>query len=51
MSKLVEKRTVEEVADGPPPFLGKWGRVYAAVLFYLFALIALFWIFGRLFTP
>jgi hypothetical protein len=28
--------------DEPPPFLGTWKRVYAAVLFYLFVLIVLF---------
>jgi len=31
--------------DGPPPFLGQWGNVYAAVGAYLAALIALFTIF------
>jgi hypothetical protein len=33
--------------DEPPPFLGSWKRVYAAVLLYLAALIALFTIFTR----
>lgn len=28
--------------EEPPPFLGKWKRVYAAVLVYLFVLILLF---------
>ena len=28
--------------DEPPPFLGKWKNVYAAVLVYLLALILLF---------
>ena len=28
--------------DEPPPFLGTWKRVYAAVLFFLFILIVLF---------
>ena len=28
--------------DEPPPFLGTWKRVYAAVLVYLTALILLF---------
>jgi len=35
----------------PPPFLRAWGRVYAALVVYLAALIALFWWFGRKFTP
>lgn len=37
--------------DGPPPLLGTWGRVYTALLVYLAALIALFWLFQRRFTP
>ena len=41
----------EPDADGQPPFLGAWGRVYAALLAYLMALIALFWLFQRRFTP
>ena len=28
--------------DEPPPFLGTWKRVYAAVVLYLSALILLF---------
>jgi hypothetical protein len=28
--------------EEPPPFLGTWKRVYAAVLFYLMVLIVLF---------
>jgi hypothetical protein len=38
------------VLDEPPPFLGKWSRVYAAVLIYLAALILLFYFFARVFT-
>lgn len=30
---------VRPVADEPPPFLGRWKRVYMAVLAYLFVLI------------
>lgn len=37
--------------DEPPPFLGSWKRVYIAVVFYLAALIALFYWFARAFTP
>ena len=33
--------------DEPPPFLGTWKRVYAAVLLYLTALIVLFYLFTR----
>ncbi len=31
-------------ADEPPPFLGTWGRLYAAVIGWLAALIALFYL-------
>ncbi len=44
---LPERRAVEE----PPPFLGTWPRVYAAVVIYLITLIVLFSIFSRVFTP
>jgi len=33
--------------DEPPPFLGSWGRVYAAIVVYLGAVIALFGLFTR----
>jgi hypothetical protein len=33
--------------DEPPPFLRTWGRVYAAVLIYLGAIIAGFYLFTR----
>jgi hypothetical protein len=36
--------------DDPPPFLGSWDRVYFAVLLYLASLIALFYIFTRVFS-
>jgi len=35
----------------PPPLLGKWGRVYTAVLGWLAALIVLFLLFQREFAP
>ena len=34
----------------PPPFLGTWGRVYAVIVCYLAAVIALFWAFTRSFN-
>lgn len=46
MSTLERK----EVADEPPPFLGTWRRVYAAVLLYLALLITAFYLFTRLFS-
>jgi hypothetical protein len=39
-----------EMPDGPPPFLGTWPRVYAAILIYLAALIVLFYTFTRFFS-
>lgn len=30
---------VRRVSDEPPPFLGRWGRVYAVILGYLLVLI------------
>lgn len=39
------------VVDDPPPFLGTWPRVYAAVICYLAALIAAFYAFTIAFRP
>ena len=39
-----------ETPEEPPPFLGTWQRVYAAVILYLIALIALFALFTRTFN-
>ena len=36
--------------DEPPPFLGTWRRIYAAVLIYLAGLIVLFYLFMRAFS-
>jgi hypothetical protein len=36
-----------ETPDEPPPFLGTWPRVYAAVLLYLVAIIGAFYAFTR----
>jgi hypothetical protein len=36
--------------DEPPPFLGTWRRVYAAVVAYLIVLIILFRWFARAFA-
>ncbi len=36
--------------DEPPPFLGTWPRVYAAVVIYLVAIVLVFVWFGRTFT-
>ena len=38
------------VPDEPPPFLGTWNRVYAAIAVYLTAVIALFHWFTRTFN-
>ena len=35
---------LRDVPDDPPPFLGTWRRVYAAVLVYLcFVVAGLYW--------
>ena len=39
-----------ETPDEPPPFLGTWPRVYAAIIVYLVVLIALFALFTRTFN-
>jgi hypothetical protein len=36
--------------DEPPPFLGSWGRLYAAVAVYLVVVIVLFDLFTRAFN-
>jgi len=36
--------------DEPPPFLGRWPRVYTAVVVYLALLIALCYAFTRAFS-
>ena len=41
---------LHELPDEPPPFLGTWGRVYTAVLIYLAAIIAGFYVFTRHFS-
>ena len=38
------------VPDEPPPFLGTWRNVYAAILIYLGLLIAVFYVFMRAFS-
>lgn len=35
------------IEEEPPPFLGSWGRIYAAVLSWLALLIVAFWVFAR----
>jgi hypothetical protein len=39
-----------QVPEDPPPFLGSWINVYAAVLIYLAFIIALFYVFTRTFS-
>jgi hypothetical protein len=41
---------VNHPPEEPPPFLGTWRRVYAAVVLYLAFLIVLFYIFMRVFS-
>lgn len=37
--------------EEPPPLLGSWRRLYAAVILYLGALILLLYAFTRVFAP
>jgi len=37
--------------EEPPPILGSWPRLYAAVLGWLAVLIVLFYLFARRFAP
>lgn len=45
------EQSQREVADDPPPFLGRWSRVYTAVLCLLAVVITCFYIFARVFAP
>ena len=38
-----------DILDEPPPFLGSWRRVYAAILVYLGLIIAASYVFTRAF--
>jgi hypothetical protein len=38
-------------SEEPPPFLGSWRRLYAAVIVWLAFLILLFYAFSRRFAP
>ncbi len=40
-----------EMPDGPPPFLGTWPRVYAAVAVWVVGVIFACWLFTRAFAP
>lgn len=40
-----EELREREVHDEPPPFLGRWSRLYVGVLVYLAALIGIFYLF------
>lgn len=37
--------------DEPPPFLGTWKRVYAAVLIYVAVLISILYVFSAVTAP
>jgi hypothetical protein len=39
-----------EVIDDPPPFLGNWPRVYAAVLLYLLCIMSALFLLTRIFS-
>ena len=41
----------KQILDEPPPFMGRWPRVYRFVLVYLAAVIFVFWLFTRYYAP
>ena len=51
MNEPPKRPDVSELTNDPPPFLGKWWRVYVAVMLYLGGLILLFYLFETAFTP
>jgi hypothetical protein len=38
---------MRQEGDEPPPLLGTWNRVYAAILLYLAGIISLFYLFTQ----
>ena len=48
---MLDSDEVRQVADEPPPFLGRWPIVYAAVLAYVVALISVFYAFTKAWMP
>ncbi len=44
---MVDNEEVRQVEDEPPPFLGRWPRVYGFVLAWLAALVCIFYAFAR----
>lgn len=45
-----ENPSEKQIQEEPPPFLGRWARVYAAVLGYLFLLITSLYVLTRVFA-
>jgi hypothetical protein len=50
MSEIPQLKDIRQVTDDPPPFLGRWPFVYAAVLCVLAAVIAGLYAFMRAFA-
>ena len=47
---MIDDESPREMPDDPPPVLGTWPRVYAAVGAYVAVVIFLFWLFTRAFA-
>ncbi|MGD0618408.1 MAG: hypothetical protein ABSB67_12180 [Bryobacteraceae bacterium] len=47
---MIGDEAPREIPDDPPPILGAWPRVYAAVAAYVAVVIFLFWLFTRAFA-
>lgn len=52
MTEAREPLTPREqaIVDDPPPVGGSWGRIYAAIILYLVALIIAFGVFTAVFN-
>jgi hypothetical protein len=48
-NQRIEDRS-HPLIDGPPPFLGRWPRVYAVVLFYVAFVIAALYVLSIAFS-
>ena len=50
MSEYTARADAPSEIEEPPPFLGKWSRVYLGVIVWLAVLILLFYLFAREFS-
>ena len=48
---MLDNEDFRLVEDEPPPFLGRWPRLYAVVVVYVAAVICLLYAFTRAWMP